>query len=53
MLKEGNLRKANSEGSQSGRVLFSQNRSGPNPEGSYIYYFRGVPIRRGLIFANS
>ena len=39
-------------GSQSGRVLFSQNRRDPNPEGSYIYYFIGVPIRRGLHFAN-
>ena len=40
----------NSEGSQSGGVLFSRSRRGPNPEGSYIYQLRGVSNRRGVNF---
>ena len=43
-----NQRVPNPEGSK-----FFQVRRGPNPEGSCFHKTRGVPIRRGLKFANS
>ena len=43
-----NQRAPNPEGTK-----FFQIRRGPNPEGSCFHKTGGVPIRRGLIFANS
>ena len=43
-----NQRAPNPEGSK-----FFQIRRGPNPEGSCFHKTGGVPIRRGLILANS